>query len=384
MATRAPGGLLPNGAVDERGGGRPLPPPREAPRSLPDDIQPHGGQAAHDSARTLAAQPLAAQPQETGARCAAPTLGTIAPRQPTAGATEETDPAILMWCGQWVVGGNGTWKGRKFAIRPHPENPHELIYDDPAADGPYLHSKIMISSDDCTAGRHIVGLQGPWTRKEYKLRLVDNSAFGYDHEIEILVWNQYRRVDPWKKEDPGPPIKHDPSSVKAIFTKIYKEDLWTIGKSKSGGGSDMGSPLVKHAIDPDGILDQVVTKYGFKSMVDAGCGDFSWMVEWVNRHPDITYIGVDIVEHLIVSHNEKYADDPRVTFASADLCSAPPPLSDFIFCKEVLNHLDLSKAAQVVENFKQASKYLVALSDESVSKNEQDFKTGYRFRDVNL
>ena len=80
------------------------------------------------------------------------------------------------------------------------------------------------------------------------------------------------------------------------FSGVYEQRLWGSRESASGPGSERAAPTVLLALH---VLDTVIREHGIRSMADIPCGDFNWMPELLAAHPDVTYVGYDVVPALI-------------------------------------------------------------------------------------
>ena len=100
------------------------------------------------------------------------------------------------------------------------------------------------------------------------------------------------------------------TNIKEKFTEIYETDQW---KGGSGPGSKI--EFVKDYIH---ILKDLLETYKIKSCIDYGCGDwqFSKTIKW-NKLVD-SYIGTDIVDHLIKDH-KKYENDTCCIYSRKSL-----------------------------------------------------------------
>ena len=104
------------------------------------------------------------------------------------------------------------------------------------------------------------------------------------------------------------------------------------------------------------LLPKIFQKYNVTSLLDAPCGDWNWM-----RHVDLppTYIGVDIVEALVVKNQESYTRE-GVTFRQANLIKDPLPKTDMIFSRDCFIHLSFEDIFKALHNFKRSGiKYLL-------------------------
>lgn len=122
-------------------------------------------------------------------------------------------------------------------------------------------------------------------------------------------------------------------SLEARFTYVYHHNAWRSPASVSGAGSAKDSPSVKLALT---VLSQMVTRYDIRSIADVPCGDFNWMPMFHSQHPDITYIGYDIVRPLIAANSKTYPDQ---NFRYLDITTQIPERADMVFSKDLVNHL---------------------------------------------
>jgi len=177
----------------------------------------------------------------------------------------------------------------------------------------------------------------------------------------IKTENQYKG-DKWRKK---------------VFNYIYESKHWAQEKGVplSGPGSTLESTETLRL-----LLPVIIEATGAKSILDAGCGDFTWM-----RATPITvekYIGVDIAQYVIQENTKKYANATR-SFYVKDVAKDSLPQVDIIFCRDCLAHLSNEDIILAIKNFKQSgAKYLLSSTYPKVTINN-DIRTG-NFRGVNL
>jgi hypothetical protein len=137
-------------------------------------------------------------------------------------------------------------------------------------------------------------------------------------------------------------------SSKKIFQEIYENNKW------HGGGSGYGSEI-NYNIPLMVFMSYWIGKNNIKSLVDLGCGDLQWMPS-LYRYlqiylPDIGYVGVDVVESLILNHQINH---PNSTFIVQDLMEIDwevIPNSDLYFIKDVLQHWPNENIIKWIDNF---------------------------------
>jgi len=163
-----------------------------------------------------------------------------------------------------------------------------------------------------------------------------------------------------------------------VFTRIYAENAWRgrgSGESKSGPGSSLTYTESMRA-----ELPEIFEKYDIRSIIDAGCGDFTWMKEVPLK--GIDYTGLDVVDSVIEANQAKYGEAGK-RFEKADLTADTLPKADLVIARDVLFHLPLNLGMAAVKNFqKSGSKYLLSTTHRDNPVNK-DVATG-GFRLINL
>lgn len=122
-----------------------------------------------------------------------------------------------------------------------------------------------------------------------------------------------------------------------MFESIYRRNSWRGDETRSGPGSTMGATAHLQR-----ILPELVEGLGARSVLDASCGEAYWM-------PDLPgYVGVDISPSAIGSAKQRHPDR---RYMVADICTDELPMVDFIFCRDVLQHLSLAECLVAIKNF---------------------------------
>jgi hypothetical protein len=167
--------------------------------------------------------------------------------------------------------------------------------------------------------------------------------------------------------------KQTPSSR---FETIYAQGIWQNGDlhtPKSGPGSSLQAT--------DGLrwhLPNVLDEIAAKTLLDVGCGDFTWMSR-IELHQ--SYIGVDIVPSVIAD-NARYAD-PRRQFFCIDAISGQLPEADTILCRETLFHLSFADGRRFLRNAFSRPRSWFLCTTESDTWFNADIHTG-DYRPLNL
>jgi len=164
---------------------------------------------------------------------------------------------------------------------------------------------------------------------------------------------------------------------KRVFNWIYKNKHWAPedGIPLSGPGSTLESTQTLRL-----MLPVIIKAVGAKSILDAGCGDFTWMQ---STNIDVEqYIGADIAESVIKENQETYTNEV-CSFCCLDIVKDPLPKVDIIFCRDCLAHLSNEDIVTALKNFKKSgAKYLLTSTYPKVTINN-NIQTG-NFRGINL
>jgi hypothetical protein len=126
------------------------------------------------------------------------------------------------------------------------------------------------------------------------------------------------------------------------FERIYATNLWSDTESRSGVGSRLDSTRVISA-----QLPPALRTLGARVLLDAPCGDFTWM-----QHVelgDIDYIGADIVPSIVAENERRYRNAAR-EFMTLDLTRDELPEADVLLCRDCLVHLSYANIAALLRN----------------------------------
>lgn len=149
------------------------------------------------------------------------------------------------------------------------------------------------------------------------------------------------------------------------FRQVFKENRWGNDESVSGAGSALSSPSVRASVQ---ALDELIRRFGIRSINDVPCGDFYWFPLILGRFPDIEYHGFDIVPDLIDWNRDRYPDR---SFDTLDVTSELLPQADMIFCKDLFLHLHDKDIASALANFKLSGSRFLLVSNASGVKNQE-------------
>ena len=164
---------------------------------------------------------------------------------------------------------------------------------------------------------------------------------------------------------------------KVPFGEIYRSNSWGSPESVSGPGSE-----ILETEEIRALLPTLLGRFNIRSLLDAPCGDFSWMSKVDLGSCD--YIGAEVVPELVASNKSKY-EQPGRRFILADLRKDRLARSDLILCRDCLIHLSFRDAKAVLRNFRTSGSPLLLLTtDPSVKENRPVSTGGYRALNVRL
>ena len=128
------------------------------------------------------------------------------------------------------------------------------------------------------------------------------------------------------------------------FRHIHRTNLW--GAAAPYRGLDQRRPRRQTC---GNTLRAFRRELGARSLLDAPCGDGSWISD---LDLGLCYTGVDIVPELIDDLRRRAeAAGISPTYLLADITRDPLPRADAILCRDCLVHLSFANIAAAVANF---------------------------------
>ena len=167
------------------------------------------------------------------------------------------------------------------------------------------------------------------------------------------------------------------SPLTQTFNRIYSEGVWgrdVARKGTSGSGSTLAITR-----DYRAYLHDFIKKHRVTSIVDAGCGDwsFSSTIDWA----EASYLGVDIASDVIEAVREKH-EKGKIAFRVGDI-TEELPAADLLISKDVLQHLSNALVQKFIRNNLKRGKYKwVLLTNDRGSGNGDTVPGGYRAIDL--
>ncbi len=134
--------------------------------------------------------------------------------------------------------------------------------------------------------------------------------------------------------------------LEQVFSDIYKKNLWggEAGEFCSGEGSSLKTNAVYCQ-----YVTEFIARHQIKRVLDVGCGDFQVSSKIVD--PGFEYVGLDVVEPLIASNQQKFGKQ-HISFQCLDVTVDELPQADLILIREVLQHLSNQQINTILEKIK--------------------------------
>ena len=161
------------------------------------------------------------------------------------------------------------------------------------------------------------------------------------------------------------------------FNRIYAEGTWS--KNVAGAGTSGTGSTVEITREYRIFLEDFIRKHSIKSVVDAGCGDwsFSSAMDW----GDASYLGVDIASDVIAAVRKKH-EKGKITFQVGNITDELPA-AELLISKDVLQHLSNELIHRFIRNNLRKGKYKwVILTNDRGSGNRDVASGGYRAIDL--
>lgn len=173
---------------------------------------------------------------------------------------------------------------------------------------------------------------------------------------------------------------HGIDKTAKAFEKVYKENAWgknAEGKGYSGYGSTVQATLLWRT-----FLQQFMKDNNIKSVVDAGCGD--WTSTGLTDWTGIDYTGYDIVDSVIQADKAKF-EKPNIHFITANIVTTDLKPADLLIAKQVLQHLSNAEVAQFLTQLPKYKHVLFidTVNDTTLTGDNRDIKAG-SFRNLDL
>jgi SAM-dependent methyltransferase len=163
----------------------------------------------------------------------------------------------------------------------------------------------------------------------------------------------------------------------STFNRVYTEGAW--GKDVAGKGTSGTGSTLEITREYRAYVEDFMRKHSVKSVVDAGCGDwsFSSAIDWGHA----SYLGIDIASDVIAVVRSKHETD-KIKFQVGDITDELPA-AELLISKDVLQHLSNTRVQKFIRNNLRKGKYKwVILTNDRGSENRDIASGGYRAIDL--
>jgi len=133
------------------------------------------------------------------------------------------------------------------------------------------------------------------------------------------------------------------------LASVYTMNLMGGFSSLSGARADPWNPMARLAVN---ALNKILARYqDIRTILDVGCGDMAWMQYFLQDHPTMSYVGVDMMPWCLAVNFRKF---PKMQFIQTDLSNLTgievlPMGIDLILAKDVFNHMVLPDAINAIK-----------------------------------
>lgn len=155
------------------------------------------------------------------------------------------------------------------------------------------------------------------------------------------------------------------------FAHIYETRMWALGDPDNPGSGSGSSLAATRSLR--GELPGLLKSIGTRTLLDLGCGDYTWMRTLDLR--GIDYVGADIVQSLIDQNNEKFGG-PHVRFIRANATSDELPAADTVLMREVLFHLSFNDVFAVLQNVLSKRRDFLLITTDRYNGFNADIRSG--------
>lgn len=199
-----------------------------------------------------------------------------------------------------------------------------------------IEHKHLKPGDECTEAYHEM------TGNQEHARLTKRDFELLRLPVVLTFQVALRPATEWQPDLISLQYKYDALST------VYQSNLMGGFSSMSGSRADPWSPMARLAVS---ALNKVLARHpDVRTLLDAGCGDMAWMHYFLQDHPLISYIGVDMVPYCLAVNFKRF---PSMHFIQTDLSNLTgievlPQGCDLVLAKDVLNHMTLPDAVHAL------------------------------------
>jgi len=164
-------------------------------------------------------------------------------------------------------------------------------------------------------------------------------------------------------------------SNKKDYIKLYYESIYNSTCCDKSLETISGTGSTKEQTNVlANELGHMIKELGIKSILDAGCGDLNWIKD-VNMNGS-KYIGVDIVDRIILDSRQKFMNKEKMDFYCMDIIADPSPCVDLIICRDTLVQLPYTEIMLILSNFKKSGSKYILMTHFSGNRKNNDVSIG--------
>mmetsp|Transcript_15061 Transcript_15061/g.43927 ORF Transcript_15061/g.43927 Transcript_15061/m.43927 type:complete len:818 (-) Transcript_15061:84-2537(-) len=199
-----------------------------------------------------------------------------------------------------------------------------------------IEHKHFKPGDECISAYHEM------TGIEEHARLIKRDFEQLKLPVVLTFECDLRVAQEWRPDMVSLQHKYD-----ALAT-VYTSNLMGGFSSLSGARADPWNPMARLAVN---ALEKLLSRYtDIRNIMDVGCGDMAWMQYFLQEHPLVSYVGVDIVPFCLAVNMRKF---PKMHFIQTDLSNLTgievlPQGIDLVIAKDVFNHMVLPDAINAI------------------------------------
>ena len=175
-----------------------------------------------------------------------------------------------------------------------------------------------------------------------------------------------------------------PADRRDMFQAIYQQRLWGFERrAKFFSGVGSRGPAADAYVSA--MVDQLSSDLGELGatavLVDLGCGDFVVGRSLLQRLPQLTYVGCDIVPGLITHNHRAYASN-GIRFRDLDMVTDELPDGDICLVRQVFQHLSNADISAVLPKLRKFRRVYVTEAHPTSpdGRINPDKPTGYDVR----
>lgn len=120
-------------------------------------------------------------------------------------------------------------------------------------------------------------------------------------------------------------------------------------------GSSGGGSTLHYTQKTQQTLHGLIRRLGIRTLLDVPCGDFVWMPKVLEQHPQLQYLGGDIVPAQVARHTKRFPSaHSSWKFQVVDMVRAlPEGIWDLVLNRDVLQHLSPGDIIKYISNINQ-------------------------------